>query len=64
MQQDGSAGIHRTENYLRGGVRSVVSHAHHSHSECNGEMLFWTIVLSWTGGTALPSHSTFFRTPR
>jgi hypothetical protein len=47
MQRDGKAGIHRSNNILSGGARSLLHvHAAHSVCVCNGEMLFWTVVLS------------------
>jgi hypothetical protein len=45
MQRDDRTGIHQSSNILRGGVRSIVTHAHYPSHAYNGGMLFWAVVL-------------------
>jgi hypothetical protein len=40
MQRDGSAGIHKSKNILRGGVCSIVAHAHYCLSERRIDLIF------------------------
>jgi hypothetical protein len=46
MQRIGKAGIHQSNNTLWGAVRSSVTPAHGSYCADNGEILFWTVLLS------------------
>jgi hypothetical protein len=45
-QRDGSAGIHRSDNIMRGGVRPIVTRARCSYCVSTEKRYFWTVVLS------------------